>query len=66
MWNPRSIRWHDDIMKVVDWLLKEKIVAPSDLPLSLRRSWWPFFRASTWAAPWAWRAIKLKRHLFPG
>lgn len=66
MWNPHSVRWHDDIMRVVDWLLKEKIVAPSDLPLSLRRSWWPFFRTCTWAAPWAWRAIKLKRRLFHG
>ena len=65
MWNQRSMIWHDDIMQVVDWLLKEKIVASSDLPLPLRRNWWPFFRTFAWAAPWVWRAIKLKRRLFP-
>jgi len=66
MWNSRSLRWHDDIMQVVDWLVAEKIVAPSDLPLSLRRNWWPVFRAFTGAAPWVWRAVKLKRRVFHG
>ena len=63
MWNRRSMIWHDNLMQVVDWLVAERIVAPSDLPLSLRRGWWPLFRSSTWAAPWVWRAIKLKRRL---
>lgn len=61
MWNSHSLRWHDEIMSVVDWLIAEKIVAPSDLPLSLRRRWWPWFRACAWTAPWIWRAVKFKR-----
>jgi hypothetical protein len=64
MWNPYSLRWHDVIVPVVDWLLAEKIVSPSDLPLSLRRRWWPVCRACAGAAPWVWRGIKLKRLLF--
>ncbi len=64
MWNRRSMIWHDDIMQVVDWLVAEKIVTPSELPLSLRHGWWPFFRSFAWAAPWVWRFIKLKRRLF--
>ncbi len=64
MWNKYSMRWYDIIMDIVDWLLAEKIVAPSELPLSLRRSWRPFFRACAGAAPWIWRATKLKRRIF--
>ena len=64
MWNTRSMRWHDDIMQVVDWLVAEKIVTPSELPRSLRRSWWPFFRSVAWTAPWVWRFIKVKRRIF--
>ena len=63
MWNTHAMRWHDIVMQAVDWMVAEKIVAPSDLPLSLRRGWWPLFRFCTWAAPWVWRAIKLKRRL---
>ena len=43
--------------------LQLNLVAPSDLPLPLRRGWWPIYRSCTWAAPWVWRAIKLKRRL---
>ena len=64
MWNKRSMIWHEDVMQVVDWLIAEKIVKPSELPLSLRRSWWPFFRSCAWSAPWVWRFIKLKRRIF--
>jgi len=64
MWNSNSLRWHDVVMPVVDWLLAEKIVAPSELPLPLRRSWWPLCRACAWTAPWVWRATKLKRRVF--
>ena len=64
MWNKYSMRWHDDVMETVDWMLAEKIVKPSEVPLSLRRSWWPFFRACAGAAPWVWRATKLKRRIF--
>ena len=64
MWNNHSSRWHEVVMAGVDWLLAEKIVAPSELPLPLRRSWWPAYRVCTGAAPWVWRATKLKRKLF--
>ena len=64
MWNSFSGKYHDAVMQVVDWLLEQKIVAPSDLPLSLRRRWWWLCRACAWTAPWVWRATKLKRRLF--
>ena len=64
MWNERSMRWHDDIMQVVDWLVAEKIVTPSELPLSLRRGWWPIYRSIAWTAPWVWRFIRAKRRIF--
>lgn len=64
MWNPFSVKWHDVIMPVVDWLLEQKIVTPSELPLPLRRRWWWLCRACAWTAPWVWRATKLKRRIF--
>ena len=64
MWNPYSLKWHGIIFQIVEWLLDEKIVHPGDLPLSLRRNWWPFFRSIAFAAPWVWRAVKLKRRIF--
>lgn len=64
MWNRYSMRWHDVVMQIVDWMLAEKIISPSDVPLSLRRSWWPCYRVCTGAAPWVWRAIKLKHRIF--
>lgn len=64
MWNPYSLKWRDVVMPVVDWLLAEKFIAPGELPLSLRRRWWPVCRLCAWTAPWVWRAIKLKRKLF--
>ena len=64
MWNSFSLRYHEDVMRIVDWLLEQKIVAPSEVPPSLRRGrkWW--FRAVAWSAPWVWRATKLKRRIF--
>ena len=35
-----------------------------DVPLPLRRGWWPLFRMLAPAAPWVWRAMKLKRRVF--
>ena len=64
MWNSYSLKWHDVVMSGVDWLISNRFVAPSELPLSLRRSWWPVCRAFAWTAPWVWRATKLKRRLF--
>ena len=63
MWNPYSVKYHDVVMAVVDWLVEQKIVTPSELPIPLRRRWWPLCRASIGAAPWVWRAIRLKRRL---
>jgi hypothetical protein len=63
MWNARSLRWYSDVMATVDWLLETKHVVPSELPLSLRRSWGPFFRGIACLAPWIWRAVKVKRRL---
>ena len=64
MWNPHSLRWHDVLAPVVDWVVAEGFAGESDLPRSLRRGWWPFFRRAAAFAPWVWRAMKLKRKLF--
>ena len=64
MWNSYSKRWRDEVYPVVDWLVAGGIVKKSDVPLSLRRSWWPLYRCLAPAAPWVWRATKLKRRLF--
>lgn len=64
MWNTYSLKWHDIVAPVVDWIVAEGYAKESDLPLSLRRGWWPFFRSIAWSAPWVWRATKLKWKLF--
>lgn len=64
MWNSHSLRWREAIMPVVDWLVAEGVVARAELPFSLRAAWWPLFRRLAPAAPWVWRAVKLKRRLF--
>ena len=64
MWNSYSKRWRDEVYPVADWLVARDIVKKSDVPLSLRRGWWPFYRCLAPAAPWVWRATKLKRRLF--
>ena len=64
MWTRHASKWRDLIFSAADWLVARGIVAPSELPLPLRRSWWPFFRAVAPLAPWVWRALKLKRKLF--
>lgn len=64
MWNSHSFRWHDEVVAIADWLVEKGVVARRDLPLPLRRSWTPLCRAAAPLAPWAWRAIKLRRKLF--
>ena len=64
MWNTHSIKWRPLIMPVVDWLVDKGIVPSNEIPRSLRKAWWPLYRCLTPAAPWVWRAIKLKRRLF--
>jgi hypothetical protein len=63
MWNPYSIRWHDVVAPVVDWVVANGYVAASELPFPLRRSWWPVCRVAAPLAPWVWRAMKLKRRV---
>ena len=63
MWNRYSMRWRDDVMKVAGWLVSEGYAKPSELPLPLRRAFWPLARLAAPAAPWVWRAIKLKRRI---
>ena len=63
MWNPQSLKWHGVVEGVVDWLLENGYVKPDELPVALRKSWWPFWRAIAPAAPWVWRAVKLRRKL---
>ena len=64
MWNPHSLKWHAVLAPVVEWAVKEGFVKDGDLPLALRPRWWSVHRFIAPAAPWAWRAIKLKRRLF--
>ena len=64
MWNSYSLKWHDEIVHVVEWLLEKNIIMPNELPIPLRKSWWPACRMVAPAAPWVWRAIKLKRKIF--
>lgn len=64
MWNHRTARWHENVFGIVDWLVEKGIVAPRDVPLSLRRRFWPVFRPMVPLAPWVWRAMKLKRKVF--
>lgn len=61
MWNARAMRWREDVWAVADWLVERGVVGARDLPLPLRRAWWPVWRALVPAAPWAWRAKKLSR-----
>ena len=64
MWNAHSLKWRAVVFSVVDWLLCNGCVRARDLPFALRKSWWPFWRLLAPAAPWVWRAVKLKRRLF--
>ena len=42
---------------------RDRVVKKSEIPLPLRRTWWPFYRCIAPLAPWVWRAMKLKRKL---
>ena len=63
MWNSYSLRWRGVVMPVVDWLVEKGVVKSGDLPVPLRKAWWPLCRAAAPLAPWVWRAIKLKRKM---
>lgn len=65
MWTARAALWRKEVFDLADWLVEKGIVARRDLPLSLRRGCWPLFRPLVPLAPLAWRAMKLKRKLFP-
>lgn len=64
MWNSYSMKWHDIVAPIVDWLINEGVVEKGELPFALRKGWWPLWKAAAPLAPWVWRAIKLKRRLF--
>ena len=64
MWNTYASRWREATYATVDWLVENNFVKSSEVPLPLRRNWWAFYRCLAPAAPWVWRAIKLKRKLF--
>ena len=66
MWNAYSLKWHEVLAPVVDWLVEKGIVKADELPIPLRKGWWPFCRAMAPLAPWVWRAIKLKRKFIKG
>ncbi|MBR4222676.1 MAG: hypothetical protein IKR81_16065, partial [Victivallales bacterium] len=63
MWNSHSRRWHDEVSGLVAWMVEKHYVSEKELPLSLRSSWWPVYRGLAFAAPWVWRAIKVKRRI---
>ena len=64
MWNPYASRWREETFRTVEWLIANHYVKRGEVPLPLRRSWWPVYRCFAPAAPWVWRAKKLKRKLF--
>ena len=64
MWNPWAMRWREEAYSTVEWLVEKGVVKKGEIPLPLRRSWWPLYRCLAPAAPWVWRAMKLKRRLF--
>lgn len=64
MWNAHSMRWHDVVAPIVDWLVERGVVEKRELPLALRKEWWPIWKSVAPLAPWVWRSIKLKRRLF--
>ena len=64
MWNPYAMRFREEAYRTVEWLVEKGVVGHGEVPLSLRRSWWPLYRCLAPAAPWVWRAMKLKRRLF--
>ena len=64
MWNTYASRWREPTFKTAEWIVENGIVKKCEVPRPLRRGWWPFYRCLAPAAPWVWRAIKLKRKLF--
>lgn len=64
MWNPYASRWREETFATVDWLVENDFLKRGEIPLPLRRNWWPFYRCIAPIAPWVWRAMKLKRKLF--
>ncbi len=64
MWNTYASRWREQTYSTVKWLVDNDIIKSNEIPLPLRRNWWPFYQCISPAAPWVWRAIKLKRRIF--
>ena len=64
MWNTYAMRFREEAYRTVEWLVEKGVVKYGEVPLPLRRKWWPVFRLLAPAAPWVWRGIKLKRRMF--
>lgn len=63
MWNGHCLKWYEQTMGVVDWLLERGIAEPREVPFALRRSHESLHRLCAPLAPQVWRAKKLKRKL---
>ena len=64
MWNSHTLRWLDDATRLAKWLVDGGFVKHGELPRPLRSGWIPAYRLAAPAAPWVWRAMKLRRRLF--
>ena len=64
MWNTYAMRFREEAYRTVEWLVGKGVVKAGEVPLPLRRRWWPLYRLLSPLAPWVWRAMKLKRRLF--
>ena len=64
MWNTYATRWREEAYLTAEWLVENGVVKSREVPPPLRRNRWWFYRCIAPAAPWVWRAIKLKRKLF--
>jgi hypothetical protein len=58
------MRFREEAYRTMEWLVEKGVVQYGEVPLPLRRKWWPIFRLLAPAAPWVWRGIKLKRRMF--
>ena len=63
MWNSWAMRFREEAYATVEWLAEKGVLKHGDIPMPLRRRWWPLYRCLAPLAPWVWRAMKLKRKI---
>ena len=63
MWNTYAMRFREEAFRTAEWLVENGIVKKSEVPRPLRRGWWPLYRCLAPAAPFVWKAMKLRRKL---